>query len=382
MIYLDQFLFNLLINGALSFLAGLMMVMFALTIFRVETSRWKILLLTLPFIKIIWDISRGIPDTSSLYYGVDPILLPPYHRYLSVGAAISHFGPVPYLSLKLIGWAGELYSISLADIFGSWLEHIFGGWVIWTSLTIMLTGSVYFVTKRIFCWIWFEVKRRREFRVGGAQIYQVYPLGFRIIKIYVSSEFSGSPFTGGLLRPYICLPRDAIDILDSKEISAVIAHEVAHVRGFDWVCTFAIKLLGDFFWFVPGYRWLSRKIERMREILADRSAVIQGATPEYLANALLKLKELQLRPVLGSAYSAFFKERALLSVRVRALMGEPCDPRPSRLGWSRWYVKFPVMIWVFGSVMIATLGGNYAVADNQASLGQLIAWLAQSMGWV
>ncbi|MFN7728075.1 MAG: hypothetical protein ACK5P7_02850 [Bdellovibrio sp.] len=78
--------FNLLVNSILSLLIGLMVVYFFIWFFRIEMGRWNMFLLSLPFVKIVYDFARGVPEKSVLFSGVDPFSLPPKHQLLSIGA--------------------------------------------------------------------------------------------------------------------------------------------------------------------------------------------------------------------------------------------------------------------------------------------------------
>ncbi len=129
------------------------------------------------------------------------------------------------------------------------------------------------------------------------------------------------------------------------------------MRQFDLAVTIAVQMLGDLFWFIPGYRWLSRKIDRLREIVADQWAVRSGIEPPLLASALIKLKEIPA-PDRFILYSAFFREKSLLKFRVQRLLGEGKERAP-RLGWQFKWVRVVVAFWILTAVMTATFGGNH-----------------------
>ena len=151
--------------------------------------------------------------------------------------------------------------------------------------------------------------------------------------------------------------------MSEGELAAAIAHEMGHIRQYDLVITVLTQLLGDLFWFVPGYRRLSRKIDHLREIVADQAAVRMGVDPAQLASALLKLKE----PAKGSSgfvlYSAFFRERSLLGVRVNQLLGLTPE-KASRLGWQNRWVRPVLALWIVFGVLAATVGGNQMTTVN------------------
>jgi Zn-dependent protease with chaperone function len=353
--------FNLLINSTLSLAGGLLIVSLALWIFRIETGRWKLFLLLLPFLKIICDCMRGIPTESILLSGVDPFTLPPKHQILLVGAGLNYWGPVISLAFSVRDLQGREFASSLGDYAVIWLNKKLGPDIPLIILASIIAVSALLLLNRLVQIFKFEKQRHADKR--SSQLLERRRVGYRTVDIYISNVFKGTPFTGGFTHPYICIPRDSFEKLSERELAAAIAHEMGHIRQYDLVITVLTQLLGDLFWFVPGYRRLSRKIDHLREIVADQAAVRLGADPAQLASALLKLQE----PVKSSSgfvlYSAFFRERSLLGVRVNQLLGLTPE-KASRLGWQNRWVRPVLAIWIVFGVLAATVGGNQMTTVN------------------
>ncbi|KYG67178.1 hypothetical protein AZI86_09215 [Bdellovibrio bacteriovorus] len=347
--------FNLLVNSAFSLACGLVIVGFAVWLFRVKTGGWKLFLFSLPFVKIVFDLFAGLPRNSVLLHGIDPFSLPKFHQLLEVGFGVGSFGPSLSLIFSVKGLDGQRYAASVGDYLTIWLNRTFGADALNGVVFAILSISILLMVRRIFLAFKFEKERRRD-RVSASDIKRIR-LGWRRVDIYSSSKFTGTPFTGGILRPYICIPQKALEKLNSSELEAVMAHELAHIHHFDLPMTIAVQVLGDLFWFVPGYRWLSRKVDRLREIVADEWAVKRGAQPAHLASALVKLKEIPETPSKFILYSAFFREKSLLKTRVQRLLGENPE-KESRFGWNVKAVRLVIVIGVIMTVMLATLGGN------------------------
>ncbi|MGE3683772.1 MAG: M56 family metallopeptidase [Bdellovibrionales bacterium] len=348
--------FNLLINSAFSMACGLLVVGFFIWFFRVQAGPWKLFLLSLPFVKIVYDSLRGVPPDSVLLSGLDPFSLPPRHQLLKIGAGFSYWGPKFNLLFSVQDTAGNEYAASIGDYLVIWLNRTFGSEVPFTILSVVLAISGILIAIRVVSAHRFEGCRRKD-RVEAVPV-RKRKQGFRTVDIYISNFFSGTPFTGGLLRPYICIPSDAYAKLNQFELEAVVAHEMAHIRQVDLAVTMTIQVLGDLFWFIPGYRWLSRRIDRLREIVADQRAVRMGIEPALLASALVKLREFPDTSRRLTLYSAFFREKSLLKVRVERLLGRTRDKR-SRFGWDYIWIRSAATIWILTAVMIATLGGNH-----------------------
>jgi hypothetical protein len=380
----EEVLFNLIVNGTFSFLAGVVVVALGIRFFRVPPSKAKLYLLTLPFIKILWDIFRGIPKQSYLYTPINPLEVPPGHSFLGVGAGLSGYGPLLKVTYSIRDSRGFEHLISLADYLREWLKARYSPDVPLAMLYVLLGTAALLLARRLVAGILFELKRRANRRgpssVALERRESASFFGSRAVDVYVSRGFSGTPFTGGVFRPYICIPADTRADLSPPELEAVVKHELAHIRNGDLLITFSIQVLGDLFWFVPGYRALSRKIDRLRELLADRAAVAQGAAPEQLASALVRIRESRQGfarvPVL---YSALIRERSLLKLRVEDLIagGERSAPK-GRWGWKNPWLRAALAAWMTGGVMLCSLGGNDA-------LEKLPLWaesLLRSWGWM
>jgi len=348
--------FNLLVNSILSLAIGLMLVYFFIWFFRVETGRWKVFLLSLPFVKIIYDFARGVPEKSVLFSGVDPFSLPPKHQLLSIGAGFDGWTPYVSTVFSVNALDGKVYNSSIGDYLLIWLHRTFGNEIPLIIVSSVLSVSFALLTIRVVQYYKFE-KRRRKDRVS-CSTFKTLISGRRLVDIYISNHFSGTPFTGGIIKPYICLPEDAIQKLTPEELDAVIAHEMGHVRYYYLLVTVFIQGLGDLFWFVPGYRWLSRKIDRLREVVADSWAVSTNVKPHFLASALLKLKEIPEGYDRFVLYSAFFREKSLLKERVERLVGDVKEKRP-RFGWQNRWVRYGVTIFISVVVLNSVFGGNF-----------------------
>lgn len=348
--------FNLFTNACLSLLTGMIVVSLAIWLFRVNNGPWKVFFLSIPFFKIVVDFCRGLPSNSILYTAIDPYSLPEGHQSFVMMADIKTW-LVPTITaiFTVQDFIGRIFQSSVGDYLMIWLFKSFGPQgPIWT-LTLVLMVSLFLLARRILRILIFEIERRKDHQ---KEHLETLAMGFRNVEVYISNFFSGSPFTGGFFKPYICIPRDAYKKLTDEELKAVLAHELGHIRHIDLIVTATIQFLGDLFWFVPGYRWLGRKVDRLREILADDFAVNAGVRPLLLASALLKLKEI---PQLASQpvfYSAFFRERSLLKTRIQRLLGESKDPRP-RWGWQNTVFRWVVGIWICAAALGSTLGGNY-----------------------
>jgi beta-lactamase regulating signal transducer with metallopeptidase domain len=293
MMIIDRIAFNVLLNTALSFLGGLLIVFLCIHLFRVKSSILKLYLYSLPFLKVIVDIIRGIPPESYVWSDLNFYSLPEdMGGRLKAMIGASEFGPMLALTLSIgpkEDMHTSLYSLSLPDVTYTWLIQNIGKAPLTTLIAAVMIASTFLVLRRISMWAKFEVERRNDRKHYG-QWLKTETVGRRNVDVYISPTYSGSPFTGGILKPYICFPDRTFSKLSTRERRSVIGHELMHVRHFDILQTVIIKILGDLFWFIPLYRILSRKVEELRELVADRRSVLAEEDAGSLAKGPTQTK--------------------------------------------------------------------------------------------
>src|SRR5688572_1079178 len=87
------------------------------------------------------------------------------------------------------------------------------------------------------------------------------------------------PGVVGLRRPVILLPEGIDGYLTAGQLTAVLAHEVCHVRRRDNI-TAAMHMLAEaLFWFHPLVWWLGARLVATREQACDEHVVTETADP-------------------------------------------------------------------------------------------------------
>jgi murein DD-endopeptidase MepM/ murein hydrolase activator NlpD len=111
----------------------------------------------------------------------------------------------------------------------------------------------------------------------------------------VSSDEFLSPFTTGLLRPVIYIPRAFLDSGDSGAIHSVIAHEMVHIKRYDALKIKFQNIIQIIYFFNPVVWYASRQISLAREEICD-SAVLAGGmiSPSVYGDSILKALKFNL----------------------------------------------------------------------------------------
>jgi Zn-dependent protease with chaperone function len=122
-------------------------------------------------------------------------------------------------------------------------------------------------------------------------------------------------FTAGFLKPRVFFSAKLVDILDEKELRAVILHESHHQRSKDPLKGLVVSFISDFLFFLPVSRLLKKTYHLTSEMTADAYSVSSQGSPLDLVSSLLKVKRLN-----GPAASWFFDST---TERAKHLLGQP-----------------------------------------------------------
>lgn len=105
----------------------------------------------------------------------------------------------------------------------------------------------------------------------------------RPVRLRVSHDIV-TPISWGLAPAWILIDPATLD--RAGQADAVVAHEAAHIRRFDWPMLVASRIAAALFWFNPLVWLLSRTLARRGETAADEAAV-RGIERADYAEALL-----------------------------------------------------------------------------------------------
>ena len=102
------------------------------------------------------------------------------------------------------------------------------------------------------------------------------------------------PGVFGTWRPILLWPRSIADHLDDRQVEAILAHEVAHVRRRDNLAAALHMAVEALFWFYPLVWWLGTRLVDERERACDAEVVQLGSDPQVYAESILQTCQLFL----------------------------------------------------------------------------------------
>ena len=140
----------------------------------------------------------------------------------------------------------------------------------------------------------------------------------RSVSLFTSSRVS-MPMTIGTFRPLIILPPDLVHTLAAAELESVIAHELAHIKRWDYLTNLLQRLVQAGLFFHPAVWLIGRHLMIERELACDDWAV-KTCEPHRYASCLTRLVELlsESRPLAAAAGILFGKH--LISRRVEMIL--------------------------------------------------------------
>jgi len=141
----------------------------------------------------------------------------------------------------------------------------------------------------------------------------------REVLIYLS-ETINVPATIGFIKPIILLPVATVNQLTITQAEAIILHEIAHIKRFDYLLNIIVSILETILFFNPFARLFSLNIRKERELCCDDFVIRYQRDPHGYAHALLSLEK--SRNVGNLAMAATGKESLLLG-RIKRILQIP-----------------------------------------------------------
>ena len=186
----------------------------------------------------------------------------------------------------------------------------------------------------------------------------------RTVEIAQSSLVVG-PVVIGWLRPMILLPVTSLTGLTTEQLEAVLAHELAHVRRFDYVANLVQTVIETVFFYHPAVWWVSRRMRIHREDCCDDRAISVVASPLSYASALLALYELQDARSVSAPVVAMSATGGSLKKRIHRVLGldEPLQSAPC--WWSTTSVVCAVVLLTGCGLLAQAPGSDQKDADQQ-----------------
>lgn len=272
-----------------------------------------------------------------LYFGMSKFLKSSAIKYrLGVSIMLTQFG-LAFSTLAFEGNFNERNQVIFTRVMHYTLTHkytqndenIFDAIKFFLSnnlgliVQIWLIGVGLFFTKLLFdLWTINHLKTKGLKRVDNSTFVKFNDLmnDLKItkkIKIFESSK-TQSPIVIGNLKPYILLPIGLTSGLTISELEAILAHELAHIKRYDFLVNIIQTVIEIIFFFNPTIWWISAQIRQEREHCCDDFSVSITGDKILLVNALARVETFRINQPLAMAFG---KKRMTLLHRVQRILG-------------------------------------------------------------
>lgn len=309
---------NVLLSGALSFLAACAFALLARRRVFDRRPRLAALLLALPFVKLAVELARGVPADAFFWEKTRGAVQE--QGSFVIGAGVGRFGPIVRFAFGAT-YHGVSRPLSAADGLATIVDRRLGAGTS-AALGVALASIGLALAAREIARLWRTARACRALAKAGTVV-ETRRAGARRVDVIVSAAWRGVPFAGGVLRPFVCVSGAVWAALSAGEREAVVRHELAHLRWFDGALLASARVARALLWFVPGAGAALRALATQCEIAADADAVRGGVAPAVLASALVRAGEV-VTAARAPLLSLFRRERPAFVRRVRRLVdGEP-----------------------------------------------------------
>ncbi|MBD0371891.1 MAG: polysaccharide deacetylase family protein [Pyrinomonadaceae bacterium] len=166
------------------------------------------------------------------------------------------------------------------------------------------------------------------------------------------------PTVIGWLRPVILVPVSAFTGLSQQQLEALLAHELAHVRRYDYLVNLLQAIAETLLFYHPAVWWVSKQIRVEREHACDDLAVEACGDALLYARALAELETLRVGDERSLALAA--NGGSLLS-RIRRLISAPARDEQRRHAWLPALLLFVTI----SSTLAVAQGALFAVTDAE-----------------
>jgi uncharacterized protein (TIGR03435 family) len=133
----------------------------------------------------------------------------------------------------------------------------------------------------------------------------------------ISAPGPMEPAVFGIRNPVLVLPEGIADRLTPSQWSAILAHELCHVRWRDNLTASLHMLVEALFWFHPLVWWIRARLVDARERACDEEVLRLGTEPRAYAEGILKVCQFYLE---SPAVCAAGVTGANLKRRIEAIM--------------------------------------------------------------
>jgi len=251
-----------------------------------------VLALALPITTFVW-LSQNSPETKQNIVASNAETTDALNEKIQLQENF-----LPLKNVKSAKPDSEKFFVSVENLQNGFVQNFSAFSPILVSFWFL---GILFSALRLFGGIWqLHIYRTRE-NSEPNQVWQAKFSGLcerlkikQTVKL-LQSKIVKTPMVIGWLKPIILVPTSVFLCMNQKELETIIAHELLHIRRYDYLINFAQSFVEVLFFYHPAVWWISTQIRHERECACDDAVVrtLENSQIVY-ANALANLEEFRL----------------------------------------------------------------------------------------
>ena len=179
----------------------------------------------------------------------------------------------------------------------------------------------------------------------------------------LESSLVRTPMVIGWLRPVMLLPASALTGLTTRQLEAILAHELAHIRRHDYLINLFQRMIETLFFYHPAVWWVSRQVRVERENCCDDIAVAVCGDALVYARALTRVERLRR----SAPQLAMAADGGSLMNRISRILGVEL-PRSNRFAGVAGVIAILAVAAVVASAQIKAIPNRLSDQSEQAAL--------------
>ena len=219
-------------------------------------------------------------------------------------------------------------------------------------LRVWLAGVAMLTLRLLSGWMWVQRMKSHQAQPVHESLEAVGHRLMRRLHIVRAVRFLESrrvdvPTVIGWVSPVVLLPVSVLAGLTPRQVEAILAHELAHIRRHDYVVNLLQTVVETLLFYHPAVWWVSHRIRVERENCCDDLAVSLCGDPVAYAAALAELEGLRT----SSGQLALAASGGSLLQRVKRLLGAP-----SHAGRAPGWLAAGVALLVVAALSVSAVG--------------------------
>jgi len=186
------------------------------------------------------------------------------------------------------------------------------------------------------------------------------------------SKLIDSPMIIGWIKPVILVPASIFLHMEAKQLETILAHELVHIRRFDYLINFAQSFVEILFFYHPFVWWISAEIRRERECACDDAVIQMLENSQFTyANALANLEEFRQTTKQGVTQIAVAANGGKLMNRIQRIIRKG-KTKKSGIQNSLWSASLAsalilvILTTVFWASVMADVNESFKKSDNNS----------------